>query len=286
MPTLDDTKFNELAIVARHNGQLGVWKGWKRDIGAFTDPQMWRDTSRYDQYFERLDSSDWDLAGYGVIVMDLDTKTVWSFNDYSSPWSFFLPEPHNFKTNPKAEMWFNALFADPASWADFEVKVAKLDLKVRAGRPPSYEDLTLEQLLGGERDPDKCMQMLTAQRGELKHGDATYLALGGRHVPKDWTVGCEIGEDGPGGLLNALITWRDTGFPPPRSWDAIDDYMGGSGEYPISDEAFAGFPDEFEEEDPALHDEMHKAYDLATRYRTLREEWTGVMGASAPRPKM
>jgi hypothetical protein len=281
MTTLDDIEYNELAIVARHQGDLSIWKAWKREIGAFTDPRMWRDTSCYNQYFQPLEGKDWDMAGYGVIVMDLDTKTAWSFNDYSSPWSFMLPNPSHFASNKKEKKWIEALLADTSSWKGIKLDVHSRTLIPGKGKRST---MTLEDLLPKGVSGEEALKLICSKDGDVKSNGTTYAMLGGRHLPQGWKVGCEIGQDGPEGLLDALTQWRDTGFPPPRNWEEMDRFMT-KFEMPVSDKDIDQYMIGCENEDPECQEDMKQTHLTAIRYQQLKAHWTGIMGSPPARPK-
>lgn len=275
MTGLDDVDFNELVVVARSGGEIRSYKAWKRGVVAFNDPKMWRDIEHYDTYFERIDDAAWAMAGYGVIVMDMDAKTAWSFNDYAAPWSFNLPQPNNYKTNPHEKSSTLALLADPSVWNDVALQAYKRNLLGK------LEDrrLTLADVLRPDMAPEEALRTLEARGGELRVGPETILVTGGRMVPAGWTVGCEIGQDGPEGLLRAMETWQAGGFPAPAEWDGFDNFMT-SAEIPFEDEEFEAYLDEAEDECDEVRDDMIQAHDLARRYRLIKARWEqGAPGA-------
>ena len=278
MAQLDDVDFNELVVVVRHQGEVSSWKAWKRGLVAFHDPRMWKDTEQYDSYFERIENDAWTMAGYGVVVMDMDTRTTWSFNDYSSPWSFLLPQPTNYKTNPHERRATLALVADPAAWNDVSLlaydRTALGTLKERK--------LTLADVLVEGTPPEQALKMLETRSGEIVVKGKPVLTTGGRYVPAGWTVGCEIGQDGPGGLVSAMETWQASGFPMPADWDGFDHFMDNR-EIPFEDEDFQSYLDEAENEEDEVRDEMIQAHELAKRYRECKERWS--QGAPQVRTK-
>lgn len=279
MATLDEIEFNELVIVARHQGEVSTWKCWKRDICAFNDPKMWQDTKHYSQYFERIENDVWTMAGYGVIVMDLDNKTTWSFNDYSSPWSFLLPNPTHYKTNPTERTAMLALLSDPTAWNYLTTRVHKQSLLGKGER----RECTLADLLPEGIAPEDALKLLETSSGDINIEGETLIFLHGRYVPAGWKVGCEIGKDGPDGLIGAMETWLATGLVAPSDWEGFDNFMTRH-EVPITDEEFEGYLDEAADEEDEVRCEMIEIYDLARRYRECKTNWSSAQAVVA-RPK-
>lgn len=115
--------------------------------------------------------------------------------------------------------------------------------------------------------------LLSSSSGDFKPNGTKYLFLHGRHVPAGWKVGCEIGQDGPEGLLHALLTWKATGFPPPATWEGVDQFMRSS-EIPITADEFTILMHDFAEECVESQQEIRAAYALADAYRELKSTWT------------
>ena len=271
MPTLDDINFNELPIIAKKDGQISVWKAWKRAICAFNDPSMWNDTAQFDQYFTKLDTNDWGMAGYGMIVMDMDSKTAWSFNDYSTPQSFFLPTPQDAALEggvaPKAIM---ALLSDPTQWPYVTIKFNDRGFFGSAFDP---KEQTLDTLLPAEISAVDAYAALTNIGGEFTIGRTKRLFFQGRYLPSGWTVGCELGQDGPDGLVGALETLQAGGFPPPSDWSGLDDHMS-KGDVPTTPDDLAEFEAHMADEDTEYQDEAREVAALSTRYQTLKAAWS------------
>lgn len=291
MSTLDDVEDNELPIIAKENGEITVWKCWKRAICAFNDPAMWEGTAKFADYFEPLDSQEWGMAGYGMIVMDFDAKCAISLNDYSSPASLHFPMDNLIvgEDDPSNKSLL-ALLSRPGAWPHVSLVLApERGLALRAldqltGKAPALQTqvTTLDQLLPAGIDPDSAAALLTIRGGLLKVNGGQYLLVNGEYLPDGWSEVNDQGMAMPGGLLDILQGLKDTGFPPPR-WDGIDDALSGSHELPITDAAIEAVAEGIEEEDPEIQADVRALQDMGRAYIAFKQEWTGAATAKPAR---
>lgn len=274
MTTLDEIDWNELAVVARSQGHISVWKAWKRSLAAFNDPRMWEGPEVLDRYFERLDDDmRWGPAGYGVIVIDYDKREVLSVNDYSNPDSFFLLNDNvtwEQQENP-ALAPLRALAARPDQWPYVNITL----MGIRGGKSKTLE-VTLDQIVPAGADESAFLKSITQQRGEIELSErGRFLVMRGSYLPPGWVQHDDRGQEMPDWMIGRLEALCAQGFPPP-DWSLFDASFESSCD--ISPQAAVDLDDE------ELEDYDGNIREQARRYLNLRAKWdTGAV--NAPKPK-
>jgi hypothetical protein len=296
--SFDDIQWNELPIVARRNGELSVWKAWKRSIAAFNDPQMWRDDSNFAQYFERQEDNQWGMAGYGIIVVDFDSKRVVSINDYSHPGSFFPPNPLLPSNEDPSRKALLALLAEPAQWSHviFEVNQEKdlLDTveqlaKIGKDEPVKIETVSMENIIPHGSTVEQALEAITLdERRRVKIDGTSRIFFGANYVPPGWTQQTDLGQEMPKCLLDVLHDFQRAGFPEPQ-WEGIEEKLTESYELPITPEDIEayidGYCDDVSELDPEELRELQNMQQMGRDFIALKEKWTTMpIAKRAPRP--
>lgn len=280
MRSLDDLEFNELPIIARQGGVISVWGAWKRQLAAFHDPAMWEDVSAFERYFERLDGDAWGFAGYGIVVVDFDTRRVLSSNDWSTP-SSLHPLIANHATldeeDPKLAP-LKALGRRPDQWS-------RVSLTILGHRAQDRKTVVLSEVLGpavcerAAANPDEAERLflaaMTEHRGTLQLGTAgACIVSNGSYLPEGWVQADDRGKEMPEWLIQQLEELRARGFPPSQ-WDDIDQRVK-EADVPVEDDAIAKMAME--------EGEDHELVRLARAYQTLKTEWRASAPVVRPKP--
>ena len=296
MATLDDINWNELPIIARENGELSVWRAWKRSIAAFSDPQMWKDTSKFSEYFERLEDNRWGMAGYGMIVVDFDTKQMVSINDYSNPSSLFLPGALTRAGGDPSGKALLALLSDPSQWPNVAIRVGPekslLDTVVQAvglgdkEAPLQTEVIYLDKIIPEGATIEQALERITLDRGNtLLIKGASRMVLEGAYLPQGWSETTDMGQAMPRGLLNVLRQFKDAGFPPPV-WEDVEEKLTSSYELPITEEDIQGYIDNYcddhAELEPGEIEEFQSMQQMGREFLELKAQWSSAPLASKP----
>lgn len=258
-------EWNELVLVARHQGQCSVWTGWRRALAGFADPRLWESTEAWPEYFERLpDGTAWGPDGYGVVLVDLDTKQAWSMNDYSHPGAIFWPSDHDLNQDDETGA-FKArrhLLDRPDQWDKVKLKRHRLSVTDVVRKQPRVEECTLSDLVSIDQSLDERVATLVLARGELRLPKGTFLVMSTEYLPTGWTA-LDVRGRGDLEVLEPLLAHaRAHGFPPPSA-----DLIMGWVENKLEDE-------EEEEQD---------AQALLERFQALLNSWP-TPAKSLPRP--
>lgn len=266
-----EVEWNELILVSRHQGRVDVWVGWKRAIAAFADPRLWESTEHWPDYFTRqAPEMGYGMGGYGLIVMDLDTKQGWSINDFSHPGSIHLPQDYELENDdePRARAAFAQLLARPDQWPRVAFKVgsppgliASLSKKAPAVFP---RVLPLSEMVSPAASIEENQRTLVLKRGTLNLPSLpSLMVFSGTYTPADWMVSTTLGRGDVEVLEECLTQLSALGFPPPAASLVLPF---------VKDKTAA----EFEEgEDPDA---------IVARFDRLLAAW-GPNPASTPRPR-
>lgn len=269
--SIDDLAWNELPIVAKQNGEVSVWKAWKRSIAAFADPRLWRSTEAFPEYFERLTSDAWGMAGYGVIVVDFDARQVLSINDFSTPMSLYLPGfgLGQAPGDPSLPALMR-LLSEPEQWPNVTLRVGTPSvvpgvLRALFKNSGTFHEVTLNQALPSGATPQQALNALTLDRlGRTRVAGSSCVFFKGTYHPEGWTQHADVGPGLPEGTLGALLALERAGFPPPQ-WSGFDEQVSQGEELPITHEDLAEPVEDF---DDAQRREQ------AQVYLALKRRWT------------
>lgn len=269
-----ELEWNELILVSRHRGQVDVWVGWKRAVAAFADPRVWESTDHWPDYFTRQEKNvGYGMGGYGLIVMDLDTKQGWSINDFSHPGSIHLPQDYELENDdePRARAAFAQLLSRPDQWpyVEFEVAAppgftASLVKNAPAVTPAT---LPLSKMISADDSVEANERALVLKRGTLNlPAHPSLMVFSGKYTPDGWTVSTTLGRSDLEVLEECLTQLSALGFPPPAPSLVL----------PLVEEKAEEECDEMEE-DVAPED-------IVGRFEYLLEAW-GSRPASPLRPR-
>lgn len=266
---------NELILVSKYQGRVDVWVGWKRALAAFADPRVWESTDQWPDYFTRQDAGvGYGMAGYGLVVMDLDTKQGWSINDFSHPGSFHLPNDYELEGDDEsgARAAFAQMLARPDQWASvrfdaFPVGIGST-LRLLMGRAKSdaaagggssgqnqLQELLLSELADPKKSVEENQRDLVISRGVLTlPGNRAYILLSGKYAPKGWAVSNTLGRSDLEVLEECLTNMKTLGFPPPAR-DLVLPF--------VEEQAFESFED----------GEIESDEDVVALFSGLLEDW-------------
>lgn len=213
---------NELLLVSRHRGQVDVWVGWKRALGAFADPRLWESTEHWPEHFSRQPpGTPYGPDGYGLVVMDLDARKGWSVNDFTHPGSIVLPHSHERdhpdETGSRAAL--AQLLARPDQWPHVALEVTPapglLDLLKGRKDPIAPSIRTLDQILDASAGPDARQAALLQRRGTLAIAGRPHLVSQVHYRPKGWTLATDLERPRIDVLEECLAHLRAEGVPLP-----------------------------------------------------------------------
>lgn len=233
-PAVPDVSWNELVIARVHEGRTTVWTGWKRALGAFADPALYSDPAAWTAHFTEHPNAGWGPNGYGLVVVDLDRRTVWSLNDYQTPGSFRLPSPvmQHADGTMVVDDGLRALLATPSAWPHATLAVVPgLSLKGwllkhmgKQEEPSSPVLIPLSALLDEAQTPQARLDAVTLHNGMLRWKGRSMLVMQGRYAPEGWTLftdrDLEISE-----AWLALLDWAHSAGLPAPDWQTILDAL-------------------------------------------------------------
>ena len=209
-------KWNQLCVVAKHQGQTSCWTAWKRRIPAFNDPRLWESLAAWPEYFTRQPKDvTWGLQGYGLIAMDLDNKLSWSINDYALPTSVqVLGRQERAAADSEDSAALLQLLARPDQWVRANLHLAEVGVPFSGSGEPGRRVLFAEIVPVGT-PPERALELLTPERGVLTWEGRQYHVLGGQYLPKDWTAKNDRGREPHLSLRDLLRDLHQAGFAPP-----------------------------------------------------------------------
>lgn len=210
--------WNQLCIVAKHQGQTSCWTAWKRRIPAFNDPRMWESLDAWPEYFTRQsDDATWGLEGYGLIAMDLDNKLSWSINDYALPTSVqMLGRQERAAVDREENAALLQLLSRPDQWARATLHLAEVGAASLArGTGEPGRRVPFAEIIPAGTPPSRALDLLTPERGVLAWAGRHYHVLGGQYLPKDWTAKSDRGREPHLSLRDLLRDLHQAGFAPP-----------------------------------------------------------------------
>jgi len=227
-----ETEFNEVLIVLKNNNEFSYWAAWKKSICAFNDPKVWSDPSVWPTYFNKKEGDvTWGMGGYGLILMDMDKKVVWSLNDYSTPKSLHLPSDGMVRSeDDPQEKALLALLADKKAISEATVKAFEdfasggVLVKIDLGQGKKLKELTLplSDFLSITATPEENFISLTTSRDTLKNNNGkSFFIFKGSFIPSGYTQHDNLGVSEIEVLLNLLSFAKENGFPLPDTEDLI-----------------------------------------------------------------
>ncbi len=221
METLPDVEWNELVILARHQGEFSLWGAWKRGLSAFADPRLWESTADWETYFRPLPKgTGWGPAGYGLVVMDLDTKTAWSLNDYSHPGAIAWVESHQRDPADEtgAQRALEQLLSRPDQWEHVVLRLHNESPKdFLPGRKVQIAERTLASILSAGMSMEERQETMTPRFCKLRLDDGNHLVLSTEFLPAQWRLQDVRGRSDLD-VLEAILTHAlDQGFPAPST---------------------------------------------------------------------
>lgn len=230
MSALPDVDWNELVILARHQGEFSLWGAWKRGLAGFADPRLWESTEHWETYFRPLpQDTAWGPAGYGLVVMDLDTKTAWSMNDYSHPGAIAWVEGH--QRDPADESGvqraLQQLLARPDQWEHVTLRLHKerlTDLVPGVATKVRITKHTLANLLSPEMTAEQRLARMTPQFCKLNLPEGKHLVLSTEFLPGGWQLQDVRGRSDLDVLGAILAHTHAQGFPAPSD-ELVQDWV-------------------------------------------------------------
>lgn len=218
---------NDLVLVCHHEGQVSVWVGWKRALAAFADPRLWEGSAHWGDYFQRQpEGTGWGMAGYGLVVVDVDTRTAWSVNDHATPGTIHLPSTAEAalyngpagSDETGARRALGQLLTRPELWGCTAFTVARRSLaSALMGRRRAPEKRSLADLVSPAAGVEKNQALMVLNGGELSIAGKRYLVFTGAYQPSQWSVHSTAGRADLEVLERLIEHARSTGFPPPAA---------------------------------------------------------------------
>jgi hypothetical protein len=169
----------------------------------------------------------WGPAGYGMILINMDTKESWSINDYSTPTSFFLPNDVMVDAGGHTVIssGLRELLATPSVWSDVILElipersiIGKIQDVLTWNVPGSQNFMvkkSLDEILTVEQSPEERLSSLTQSRGFIQIRGDDFRFCSGSFNPKGWKNHDDLGEYSPDvweNLLNQALACK---MPPP-----------------------------------------------------------------------
>lgn len=262
MEQVEDTPkidWNELILVSKHQGQTQVWSAWKNAISVFADPQMWESTEKWGQHFKPHPGKSYGIEGYGIIVMDLDSRQCWSINDYTSPESIHLPLAHQLKEKDQTGFLkaLEVLLGRPDQWENVEFTVSPEPGK------NTYPQMKLSEIADPSVSPKVNLKNLAAVRGEIQIKDQPRMVLSGKYIPQGWRVSSTREREDLDVLEECLLAMQSLDFPPPGRQSIMSF---------VQDKA------------PHMEEENVLAEDIVQRFEAILDGWTGLPASKTPKP--
>lgn len=253
--------WNELVLVSKYQGKVRVWSAWKRAISAFANPELWESTENWTEHFKPQDGKAYGMVGYGLIVMDLDSKQGWSINDYTSPESIHLPQ--DYQLDQKDETGFlkslEKLLGRADQWSSVEFKVSP-----KPGED-EFQEMKLSEMIDPGNSAKENLRKLASVRGEIQIQGQPRMVMSGRYIPKGWKVATTRGRHDLDVLEECLLAIREIGFPLPSKTSIMS---------MVEDTA----PD-MEDEEAGVFSE-----DIVQRFENLLANWAGLPASKTPKP--